>query len=166
MFMLSFRLSRARVLAGVVTLAIIITGALVGVRIASGASVETAAGTSETGKAKKAKKAPAKTNEQRLEFARSFGWEIQEEPAEVLEVIIPKEFDNVYEEYNSMQKQQGYDLSKYAGKRCKRYSYVVANHPDAQGAEVRLNLLVCDNKVIGGDVCSLAPEGFMHGFAM
>ena len=112
-----------------------------------------------------AKKAAAKTNEQRLSFIRHFGWEVEPEPIEVMEVIIPKEFDNVYKEYNSMQKIQGFDLEPFAGKRCKRYSYIVKNYPD-HPEDVRLNLIVHKNKVIGGDVCSLTPNGFIHGFTI
>lgn len=115
--------------------------------------------------AKKAdgKNTAAKTNEQRMEFIGSFGWEVAAEPVEVMEVIIPKEFDEVYQEYNSIQKHQGCDLAGYAGKRCKRYSYEVINYP-GQPENVRINLLVLNNKIIGGDVCSVEAGGFMHGF--
>ena len=61
-------------------------------------------------------------------------------------------------------RQQGCDLSKYAGKRCKRYTYVIENYP-GQAEGVRANILVYKNKVIGGDVCSVELDGFMHGFA-
>jgi len=111
------------------------------------------------------KRAAAKTNEQRLAFIESFGWEIETEPIEVMEVIIPKEFDNVYKEYNSMQKIQGFDLEPLAGKRCKRYSYIVKNYPD-QPEDVRINLIVHKNKVVGGDVSSLSIDGFIHGFTI
>ena len=29
---------------------------------------------------------------------------------------------------------------------------------------IKINVLVCDGKVIGGDVCSVKLDGFMHGF--
>lgn len=112
----------------------------------------------------KVNKAPAKTGEQRLEFLASFGWEAQPEEAEILEVLIPKEFDDVMENYNAIQKSQGCDLKKYAGKRCKRYSYSVTNYP-GQPENVRANILTYKDKVIGGDVCSLEIDGFMVGFA-
>ncbi len=56
-------------------------------------------------------------------------------------------------------------MTKYAGKRCKRYSYSVLNYPE-EPEDVRANILVYNGKIIGGDVCSLKLDGFMHGFAM
>ena len=29
---------------------------------------------------------------------------------------------------------------------------------------IKINILICDNVVIGGDVCSVKLDGFMHGF--
>lgn len=112
----------------------------------------------------KVNKAPAKTGEQRIAFLASFGWEVQPEEAEILEVLVPKEFDDVLENYNTIQKNQGCDLKKYAGKRCKRYSYTITNYP-GQTENVRANILTYKDKVIGGDICSLELEGFMYGFA-
>lgn len=54
------------------------------------------------------------------------------------------------------------DLSRYKGKRCKRYSYTVLNYPGGV-QNVRLNLLICGNKIVGGDVSSLGLDGFMRG---
>lgn len=102
-------------------------------------------------------------NAQRLAFIRQFGWEVEQEPCEVEDVLIPREFDEVYAKYNGIQKAQGLDLARYAGKQVKRYSYRVTNYPGARD-EIRFNLLSAESKVIGGDVCSLSMDGFMHGF--
>ena len=108
------------------------------------------------------KRQSGKTEEQRQEFLTALGWVVNPEPDEVVEVIIPKKFDDVYENYNNIQKEQGMDLSRYKGKRCKRYSYTVLNYPG--GAQnVRLNLLVCGNKIVGGDVSSMGLDGFLQG---
>lgn len=105
-------------------------------------------------------------SEQILSFISSFGWEVSEEPDEVREVIIPAEFDDVYENYNAIQKAQGYDLKEYAGERVKRWTYSVKNYPDYVDSEcIKINVLVFDGEVIGGDVCSVELNGFMHGFA-
>lgn len=100
---------------------------------------------------------------QRLEFISQFGWEVEEEPVEIEEVLIPAKFDAVYENYNILQRAQGLDLTRYRGKMVKRFTYQVQNYPDTED-EVRLNLLIAENKVVGGDVCSMALDGFMHGF--
>lgn len=108
------------------------------------------------------KRQSGKTEEQRQEFLAALGWVVNPEPDEVVEVIIPKKFDEVYENYNNIQKEQGMDLSRYRGKRCKRYSYTVLNYPGS-AQNVRLNLLVCGNKIVGGDVSSMGLDGFMQG---
>lgn len=105
----------------------------------------------------------AKSNEDRIEFIGSFGWEVVSEPLEVKEIIIPKTFDDVYSQYNEMQKDSGYDLTKLSGKRCKRYAYTVTNYPDADG-DVLANLIVYKDKVVGGDISSAKLDGFIHGF--
>lgn len=101
-----------------------------------------------------------------LAFISTFGWEVNEEPDEVREVVIPAEFDEVYSNYNAIQKKQGYDLLKYAGKRVKRWTYTVLNYPGYEEEEfIKINVLMCDNEIIGGDVCSIRLDGFMHGFS-
>ena len=99
----------------------------------------------------------------RGEFLTQLGWEV--EPHEFMEVMIPREFDDIYSEYNELQKSQGMDLTKYRGKRAMHYTYKVKNHPSGEDSVV-LNLLVYKNKLIGGDVCSTKADGFMHGLAM
>ncbi len=101
-----------------------------------------------------------------LSFISDFGWEVNEEPDEVREIIIPAEFDEVYTNYNAIQLNQGYDLSEYAGERVKRWTYTVKNYPEYIGEDcIKINILVYDGKVIGGDVCSVKLDGFMHGFS-
>ena len=90
---------------------------------------------------------------------------MEEEPLEVKEIIIPAEFDDVYEKYNDIQKEQGFDLTAYCSKRVKKWTYKVTNYPNYEGSDcIRATLLVFDGKVIGGDVCSVELDGFMHGF--
>ena len=99
----------------------------------------------------------------RLKFLSQFGWEVEQDPVEVREVIIPAEFDAAYEKYNEMQKEHGLDLSKYCAKRAKRWTYEVKNYPGYEGSDlVQVNIFVLDGVVIGGDVCSLETNGFMQ----
>lgn len=106
---------------------------------------------------------PGGTNEEREAFLQSFGWQVQEEPAETREVMIPAQFNDVYTAYNVMQQAQGFDLRPYAGQVCTQYLYKVENHPGDD--EVYATLLVCGDQIIGGDVASTRVDGFMHGFA-
>lgn len=101
-----------------------------------------------------------------LAFISQFGWEVEGTPVEIADVAIPESFDDVYDNYNSIQLAQGLDLSNYAGVAVKRWSYRILNYPDyPEGTDyIRINILVYDGRVIGGDVCSLKLDGFMHGF--
>ena len=79
------------------------------------------------------------------------------------EITIPKTFDEVYTRYNKdIQIPSGFDRRKYAGKQVALYTYIVINYPTED--EVTANLLVYNNKIIGGDICSVSLDGFMHGF--
>ncbi len=107
----------------------------------------------------------ASNAEERIAFFSQFGWEISEDPLEVKEVVIPTEFDETYEEYNTLQKNQGLDLSKYKGKRVKLWSYEIKNYPGYENAYgvIHGNILVYEGVVIGADICSVELDGFMEG---
>lgn len=108
----------------------------------------------------------ASNSKERLKFISQFGWEVETEPSEVAEIIIPIEFDDVYSNYNEIQKQQSCDLTDYCGKRVKRWTYTIKNYPGYNEDDtcVRINLLIYDGIVIGGDVSSTELSGFMHTF--
>ena len=105
----------------------------------------------------------AKTTEQQVEFLKAFGYEVTATPVQIQEIIIPEEFDEEYTQYNEMQKISGFDLTKYKGRRVKKYTYKVTNYADSED-EVVANVLVLNGKAIGGDVCSTVLGGFVHGF--
>lgn len=157
MFVVSLRLKNWRI--AVLCVAVLAVGLLVFAGAVSARSIGTltAAGGKVT----------VGTNEERIAFLKSFGWEVSAEPMEIVEIIIPSEFGDVYENYNCIQKKQGYDLSKYKAKRVKRYTYEVKNYPTAGGEpskNIRANILAFDNRIIGGDISSVELAGFMHGF--
>ena len=106
----------------------------------------------------------AATNEERVAFLNKLGWEVSANPVEAKELTIPDKFDSVLAGYNKVQKLQGLDLERYRGKTVKRWSYSVTNYPGTQES-VRANILVYNNKIIGGDVSSTSLNGFMQGFS-
>ena len=105
-----------------------------------------------------------KTNEDRIAYLESYGWVVGGQPVSVEELVIPEELDDGYSQYLELQASQGFDLTEYQGKRVKRYTYQVANYPSGDG-EVLANLLIHKNTVIGGEVLSAQPGGFIHGLA-
>ena len=94
-----------------------------------------------------------------IKILNQYGIETEAYPVERVLVSIPSEFDDVYENYNALQREAGFDLKKYSGKNVWRYSYRVTNMGTTQ--EIRANLLVYQDKVIGGDVMSTSIGGFM-----
>ena len=96
-------------------------------------------------------------------FLAGYGYEVNPKPVERMEITIPKPLDLVYEEYNKIQNAAGFDLRPYEGKSGIRYTYEVTNYPgDIDG--VRANVLVIGSEIVGGDVCTLKIDGFMHEF--
>ncbi len=108
------------------------------------------------------KKSKIETNDDRVKFLHSLGWEVDSEPLEVTDILIPKEPNEVYTNYNELQKQQGFDLNKYKGKTLKRYTYKICNYPELPDS-VQAHLIIYKNKVVGGDICGIEGDGFMHG---
>lgn len=100
-----------------------------------------------------------------IDFISSYGWEVKPEPDDVREVLIPAEFDDVYENYNEIQLAQGLDLIPFSGKRVKKWTYTVTNYPGYETTDyIKINVLIYNSCVIAGDVCSVELDGFMHGF--
>ena len=104
-------------------------------------------------------------NDDRVKFLESFGWQVTPTPKEASQVRIPEESGEMFRRYNALQKGQGYDLSKFSGKKVMRYVYEVNNYPGAQ-EPVYATVLVYKNKVIGGDVTDTAAQGKIRGFQM
>ena len=105
----------------------------------------------------------ADTNDARVKFLTDLGWEVTASPAESTEVRIPKSSDQVFDRYNELQKSQGFDLSRYAGKKVMRYVYKINNYPNAR-EPVYATLLVYKDKIIGGDITDTTPGGKVQGF--
>ena len=106
----------------------------------------------------------ADTNDARVKFLTDLGWEVTPSPTETGEVRIPKAGDEVFDRYNELQRSQGYDLTKYAGKKVMRYVYQINNFPDAK-EPVYATVLVYKDRIIGGDITDTTPGGRVQGFA-
>ncbi len=155
MMIVTAKLSKSKLL----TLALLIVAAIVCIVLLVSSSGASKPAASELHSTK------VKSNEDRIAFLASYGWDVEVDPVQTQEVRIPEEFPEVLVRYNEIQLEQGFDLSELAGKQVKRYVYRVTNHPDADG-EVHATLIVYKNKVVGGDICSSAQDGFIHGFEM
>ena len=104
-------------------------------------------------------------NDARVKFLTDFGWDVTTSPKESGQVKIPAEPGELFDRYNNLQKGQGYDLSRYAGKKVMRYVYQINNYPGAS-APVYATLLIYKDTVIGGDITDTSPGGHIRGFRM
>jgi hypothetical protein len=104
-----------------------------------------------------------KTAEDAAKFLTQFGWEVNADDVEEVDVTLPSAFDKILTAYNELQMRQGLNLTKYKNKPVVRYTFTVKNYPGAEGP-VLANVLVYRNRVIGGDLCSAEMSGFVTGF--
>lgn len=100
-------------------------------------------------------------NQANLEYISSYGWQVEEKPADIAYLTIPEEFDAVFNAYNKIAGEGGFDLKSYAGTRAVRYSYTVTNHPESDSGLIRINIFICREKIVAADISSLAPGGFI-----
>ena len=78
-------------------------------------------------------------------------------------IYIPDTFGEVYENYNELQKKQGFDLSAYRSRDAEVYTYSVVSVRGEHKENTEAHIIVCDGIVIGGDVASVAMDGEMTG---
>jgi hypothetical protein len=97
------------------------------------------------------------TAEQRQEYLSSLGWEFNGESEK--EITIPEQWNEVYNNYNSVLKKQGFDLEKYRGKTATLYTYNITNYGGED--DIIADLIVSDGVLIGADICNPSAE---HGF--
>ena len=95
-------------------------------------------------------------------YLAALGWEVDPEPLEVRDILIPRQFSGVFADYAALQKQQGFPLEKYKGMDAVRYTFRIRNYPTGESGIVA-DLVVSGSTVIAGDVQSTALDGFMTG---
>lgn len=106
--------------------------------------------------------ASGETDTNNIVFLKGYGWEVRTKSVEKEEIIIPKPFDRVYENYNDIQLKAGLDLRPYMGMKGVRYTYIVENYPKDVGEEVRANVICINNEPVGGDIMTVSIRGFIH----
>jgi len=145
----TFRLTKKHIVAGILVLAALVALLIL---LIPGREAETT-GASVT----------VKSPEDCVSYLKGLGYEVDSTRAETRTVQIPGEFDAVYEAYNQMQRECGFDLRKYAGKKVELTTFPVTNWPSEES--VLVDVLVWRKKVIGGAVYTAAVDGFMQGLS-
>ncbi len=102
------------------------------------------------------------TNAKRIEYIESFGWTTGTVPDSIEEIRIPARFDEAYEQYNALQKEQGFDLRRYAASRAHKYTYRLTNYEGADPViPINANLIVVEGEIVGADISSAEANGFV-----
>lgn len=102
----------------------------------------------------------ANTDEGRIRFIEKYGWKVEKSPYLCEKVQIPVTFDGAVADYARLQKNSGFDLSKYRGAVAERYSYRVLNHAEDEKYACA-NVFVYQGKIIAADIVSPKIDGFI-----
>lgn len=156
MFVFTAKLTKQKLIAGVLVAGLLLCGLILLISDGKGEQASAAAPFEKLN--------GISSNEDRTAFLSRFGWKVTAEPVESQQVLIPDTFEEVLSKYNDLQITQGFDLTKFKGKRVMRYSYAVENYPGIETG-VFADLYIYKNTVIAGDVHSVASDGFMLGLA-
>lgn len=96
------------------------------------------------------------TNQKRIEYITSLGLSVEETCVSTKQIVIPKEFNDVYKEYNLLQSKAGFDLSNYKGKSAEVIAYKLRK------SESLVTLIIYKGRIIGGDISSPQINGKME----
>lgn len=102
----------------------------------------------------------AETNEQRIAYLASLGWEVESEPLESLRLTLPDEWAEPYRSYNELQLRQGFDLAPCLGKTLERFTYRVTNYP-GRPTGCQADLFLHEGTIVAGDVVCAGADGFI-----
>jgi uncharacterized membrane-anchored protein len=84
------------------------------------------------------------------------------------DIKIPKEFNDVYSEYNELQKSQGLDLSQYKGQQAKQFTFMVEkaspHSTEEPTQQLYAVLIVRKGYVIGGHLETGLENSELMGF--
>lgn len=141
LFIVTAHIPRRRLLTGAVTAlccCVVIAAALI--FILGGRAVTTLAEVSNI-----------HSNDDRIAYLTGLGWTVSEQPVLSEELLIPKTLDQSYSDYLALQSKQGFDLTRYCGKRIKRYTYEVTNYSDGT-IGVQAALLIYKSRIVGGQL--------------
>ena len=101
---------------------------------------------------------------QRVAYLESLGWQVDPEPLETLQFLMPETLEEPYLSYNQLQLEQGFDLTECCGRQLSRYTYRVTNYP-GRASGVQANLYVCEDVLAGGDIFCPGADGLQAPLA-
>ena len=98
---------------------------------------------------------PINDSSMTLRYIKKIGESVGEQPISIEKIRIPDGFSDVYENYNALQKEAGFDLYPYRGKTVTKYTFENKND------HTYIHILVHNKTIIGGDIMTVELDGFM-----
>lgn len=77
-------------------------------------------------------------------FIKQFGYDVNADSRECETVVIPSDFNEIYDEYNNLQKKIGLDLEAYKGREVQEITYKINNSEEKYAV-----ILTLKGRVIG-----------------
>lgn len=149
MFTFTFRLRRSAILTTLLVAAVAVL------------TVMLLPQTDNTVQAMKTGKPPrCESNEDRVAWLTSMGWEVEATPSSELSVVIPAKFDELYSQYAILQRQGGFRLEKHRGKTADKYCYTITNYGSGEQTAVA-SILQRGDRIIAADLSSARLGGFL-----
>ena len=94
-------------------------------------------------------------------FLSKFGIKTDSKAVSQEEFVIPFEFDGIFENYNLVQLEAGFDLTDYRGQKAVRYTYKMLNFPETDRENIYANVICVKTRQVGGDICCSDIDGFI-----
>ncbi|MBE6852658.1 MAG: DUF4830 domain-containing protein [Ruminococcus sp.] len=92
-------------------------------------------------------------------YLLTHGWETDTEKITSQSITIPSEFNEIYQSYNEVQKQQGFDLKKHRGSSATLLTCPVTNYGTDEN--VVCELILKDTQLIGANLSLTGKNGFI-----
>ncbi len=140
MFVLNFRFKLGKT-ALIVMACIVVIAIVVAVSLANSNKIPDSATCDEVGRYSLV----AETVGGECGFLKQFGLEPVADSRKSESIVIPGDFNEVYDDYNNLQKKIGLDLSRFKGREAEKITYELEDSTEKYAV-----ILVCNGRVIGG----------------
>ena len=98
-------------------------------------------------------------NRKNIDFISSFGWQVEESPADISHLTIPEDLSGVFLVHSQLSAIDGSSTADYRGKNITRYSYKVLNHSKSDGGKIRADVFVYKSEIIAADISDISANG-------
>ena len=98
-------------------------------------------------------------NRRNVEFINSFGWDVDDSPADISHLTIPEDLSGIYLVHSQVSAIDGSSIVDYRGKNITRYSYNVLNHKDSGSGKIRADIFVYKSDIIAADISDISMGG-------